>query len=276
MLYEDMVASQAADALDEFIAERSPALGQLHSTMAAHGLNPDAMLNGTPASVGPMWEWITTQADEFGLAPRPLAEDSTSPAWPSWARHAMLVDPRPPARTLALVDGFTSYLAQVITTAIPSTQWFVGEHRLDDYPMLNYPVLATSHHQIFLPGIPLYSAYCSAHGRDPMNGTEMHAHTRRTIAALRGEGPVADKAEDPLVTVVAEVGCYDVGLRADLPENHAELLDRMVAELTDHDGVASVHRYGSAALVVDAPGWEDIWLKLWLTLWLQRHLHTDT
>jgi hypothetical protein len=275
LLYEDMAPAQAADALDEFITERSPALEQLRATLAAGGLDPDVLLEGTVEAVGPVWDWVTVRAGDLGMAPWSLAEDPTRPSWPSWARHGMLVDPHPPAQTLALVDGFTSYLAQIITTTVPEAQWLIGEHRLDDYPMLNYPVLAAADHQIFLPAIPLYSAYHSAHGRDPMSGTEMLAHVQRTIDALRGEGPVGEAAQEPLVTVVADVDCFDVGLRPDLPAGHPELVERMVAELTDRDGVASVHRYGPDALVVNAPDWDETRLKLWCTLWLQRHLHTD-
>jgi hypothetical protein len=186
----------------------------------------------------------------------------------------MLVDPHSPAATLALVDGFTSYLAQVITTAVPEAQWLVGEHRIGNYPMLNYSVLATDSHQVFLPAMPLYSAYQSAHGRDPMSGAEMHAYVQRTITGLRGKGPVAETAEEPLVTVVADVDCFDVGLRPDLATQRPGLVERLVAELTDRDGVESVHRYGPEALVVDAPDWDETRLKLWLTLWLHRHLHT--
>jgi hypothetical protein len=274
LLYEDMIPAQAADALDEFLAERPAALERLRSTLASHGLRPDGLLEGTPESVAPAWEWISAQAAELGVDPRSLTEDPTRPTWPSWARHGMLVDPHPPAQTLALADGFTSYLAQVITTAVPKAQWLVGEHRIGNYPMLNYPVLATDHHQVFLPAMPLYSAYQSAHGRDPMSGTEMLTHTRRTVTALRGEGPVAEAAEEPLVTVVADVDCFDVGLRPDLATEHSELVEWMVAELTDRDGVASVYRYGPDALVVNAPDWDETRLKLWCTLWLQRHLHT--
>lgn len=275
LLYEDMIPAQAADALDEFIAERGPALEQLRSTMAARGLAPDVLLDGTPESVGPVWEWITGRVAELGVDPRSLDQDTTRPGWPSWARHGMLVDPHPPAQTLALVDGFTSYLTEVITAAVPDVRWLVGEHRLENYPMLNYPMLAADHHQIFLPGIPLYSVYQSAQARHPMSGTEMLNHARRTIAALRGEGLVATAAEEPLVTVVAEVDCLDVGLRADFAEDHADLVERLITELADRDGVESIHRYGPDALVVDAPTWDETRLKLWLTLWLQRHLHTD-
>lgn len=275
LLYEDMTPAQAADALDAFIIERAPALEQLCSTMAAHGLDPHALLKATPESVGPVWEWITSQAGRLGVDPRSLAEDPTRPSWPSWARNARLVDPHPPAQTLALIDGFTSHLAQVITTAVPAAHWSVGEHRLETYPMLNYPVLTAAGHQIFLPAIPLYSAYQSAHGRDPMSGTEMLAHTRRTIAALRGEGPTTEAVEEPLVSVVADVDCFDVGLRTDLATQHQGLVERLITELTDRDGVDAVYRYGPEALVVNAPDWDETRLKLWLTLWLQRNSHTD-
>jgi hypothetical protein len=273
-LYEDMTPAQAADALDEFLAERGPALQHLCSTMAGHGLHLDTLLDGSVNSVGPVWQWITTRADEHGTDPRSLTEDPTRPSWPSWARHVRLAAPHPPAQTLALVDGFTSYLAQVISTAAPGVHWIVGQHRYGCYPMLNYPVLAGADHQVFLPGIPLYSAYLSAHGRDPMSGTEMRAYARRTITALRGEGPAAEATDEPLVTVVAEVDCFDVGLRADLAEDHVTLMQRMVAELTDRDGITSVHSYGPDALVIDAPDWDETRLKLWLTLWLHRHLYT--
>ena len=176
-----------------------------------------------------------------------------------------------PAEALALVDGFITYLGQVLTAAVPEASWRTGQHRISDNPMRNRPVLAGHHHQVFLPALPLYSAYQTAHGRDPMSGAEMLAHVRRTISALRGEGPEADTAEEPLVTVVAEVDCFDVGLRADIAE-HPSLVDRLVEELVERDGVESVHRYGPAALVVNAPSWEELRLQMWLTLWLQRNL----
>lgn len=274
-LYEEMTPAQAAHALEEFIAERGPALARLRTTLSAHRIDARRLLTGTVNSVAPLWEWISARAAADGVVPHSLAEDPTRPSWPSWARHGMLVDPHPPAQTLALVDGFTSYLAALLITAVPAAHWQVGEHRLEDYPMTNYPVLTADHHQVFLPAIPLYSVYQSAHGRDPMSGTEMLQYARRTITALRGQGPVAEISEEPLATVVAEVGCFDVGLRADLPTAHPGLVERLITELTDRDGVESVHRYGSDALVVDAPDWNETRLKLWLTLWLQRHLHTE-
>jgi hypothetical protein len=270
--YELMTARQAADALDLYLDERAPALQRLRTTLAGHDRDPDKMLNGSVYSVSPLWSWITARVAQLGLDPRCLTDDPSRASWPSWARHGRLVDPHPPAETIALVDGFTSYLGQVLRTTAPHAIWQVGEHIMADHPLLNYPVLASDHHQIFLPALPLYSVYQSAHGRDPMSGTEMLTHTRRTIDALHGEGPEAAALEEPLVTVVAEIDCFDVGLREDIPAAHPGLVEHLIAELCDRDGVASVHRYGPAALVVDVADWDELRLKLWCTLWLQRHL----
>ncbi|WP_298591289.1 hypothetical protein [uncultured Kocuria sp.] len=270
-LYEWMTPQQADEALGRFVAERAPALQRLRALLLLdQDRAPDTLLDGTLDSVAPVWEWITGRCAELGVARETLEDDPTRDSWPSWARHGKLVDPHPPARTLALLDGFVSYLAEVIVAAVPGARWRIGEHRISDHPLLNYPVLATEHHQLFLPALPLYSAYQSAHGRDPMDGAEMLAHTRRTIAALSSAGPGA--AEEPPVSVVAEVDCFDVGLRADIVAQHPALVERLVAELVDRDGVQSVHRYGATALVVDVPDWDELRLKLWLTLWLQRHL----
>ena len=270
--YEVMDAKRAADALDAYLAERDPALHRLRAALAGHGLDPSEMLEGSVYSVSPLWAWITVRAAELGTAAHALAEDPTRPEWPSWARHGRLEDPHPPVATITLVDGFASYLGQVLRAAAPQATWRVGEHIMADHPLLNYPVLGTDHHHLFLPGLPLYSAYQSAHGRPAMSGTEMLAHTRRTIDALNGKGPEAAALQEPLVTVVAELDCFDVGLREDIPAAHPGLVEHLVAELCDRDGVASVHRYGPAALVVDVEGWDELRVKMWCTLWLQRHL----
>ncbi|MFI7496275.1 hypothetical protein ACH9D2_16355 [Kocuria sp. M4R2S49] len=270
--YELMAARQADDALDAYLAERAPALQRLRTALAGHGRDPDKMLDGSVYSASPLWAWINARVAQLGVDPRTLTDDPTRSSWPSWARHGRLVDPHPPAETIALVDGFASYLGQIISDAAPEAGWQVGDHVIADHPLLNYPVLASDHHQIFLPGMPLYSVYQSAHGRDPMSGAEMLAHLHRSIDALNGEGPEAATIEEPLVTVVAELDCFDVGLREDIPAQHPDVVEHLIAELCDRDGVASVHRYGPAALVVDVADWDELRLKLWCTLWLQRHL----
>lgn len=270
--YESMDARQAADALDVHLASRGHAMQHLREELSGAGLDPEEMLDGSLYSVSPLWAWISDRAGKLGTDPRSLTEDPARPSWPAWARHAPLVDPHPPAETIVLVDGFDAYLGELVHAEVPEAHWRPGQHRLADYPTVNYPVLAGAGHEVFLPAMPLYGAYQAAHGRKPISGTEMLAHTRRTISALRGEGPDAAAVEEPPVTVVAEIDCFDLGLREDIPAAHPQLVEEMIAELCDRDGVESVHRYGPAALVVDAPGWDALRLQLWATMWLQRHL----
>lgn len=270
-LYELMDARQAADALDVYLSERDLALRRLRTTLAGHGLHPDEMFDLSVYSVSPLWAWISMRATELGVAPHSLTEDPTRSAWPSWARHGRLVDPHPPIETLRLVDGFVSYLGNVLVSAVPEARWIVGSHLIADHPLLNRPVLAAEHHQVFLPAFPLYAVYQSAHGRPPMSGTEMLSYTHRTIAALQGKSSEASDLEEPMVTVVAEIDCFDVGLREDIAA-HPGLVEHLMRDLADRDGAVSVHRYGPAVIVVDFPDWDELQLKLWCTLWLERHL----
>lgn len=218
LLYEGMDPDQAADALDEFIAERGAALEHLRSVLAAEGLDPHTTLDHTVESVARVWETITARAARLGVNPRSLEDDPTRPSWPSWARHGMLVDPHPPAATLALVDGFTSCLSRLFTTAVPGAAWIVGEHRIADHPM-----------------------------RDPRcspPGTTWSS-CRRSRSTAPTSPPTAA---------------------------HPQVVEEMIAQLRDRDGVESVHRCGQAALVVTAPSWDGTRLKLWCGLWPARHL----
>lgn len=152
LLHEDMNLAQAVDAFDEFLTEHAAGLVHLRSARSAGGPDSQALLVGTPESVNPVWAWISAQASELGIDPRSLATDPTRQSRPSWARHLAPVDPHPPAQTWAVVDGFISYLAEVITAAVPGAHWRVGEHRMESYPPLNYPVIAAADYQNFLPG----------------------------------------------------------------------------------------------------------------------------
>ena len=132
-------------------------------------------------------------------------------------------------------------------------------------------MITTGHYHVFLLAFPFYGAYQSTHGLPPMSGTEFLAHARRTINALNGEVAESADLEEPMVTVVAEVGCFDVGLREDIV-GHPGLVEHMMRELADRAGAVSVHRYGPAALIVDFPDWDELQVKLWCNLWLERHL----
>ncbi|WP_188538654.1 hypothetical protein [Kocuria dechangensis] len=85
--YRTMTKRQAAKALDEYLAERSAALDRLGAELAADGVDPEAMLDGTPDSLTPLWRWVATRIVGLEDAPAPVSPDAPAPPeWPSWAR----------------------------------------------------------------------------------------------------------------------------------------------------------------------------------------------
>ncbi|MUN62493.1 hypothetical protein GMA12_04960 [Kocuria sediminis] len=79
-------------------------------------------------------------------------------------------------------------------------------------------------------GSPLRTAQRSAADeRSLLPGTRMLSSTRRTVDALHPEGPGTAAREDPLVALVAVVGCFGAGLRGDIAGKRLGVLR---AELT--------------------------------------------
>lgn len=270
--YRRMTAQQAVAALDEFLAERPAALQRLRAELAAHGVDPDAMLDGTPASLTPLWQWIADHRSE--LAADPSANSPVEPRekWPSWARHTV-TSARVPSRTMfVLVDGLVSYLAQVIVTGAPNVRWGLGSPGDEKHYLHHHPVLAGRGHQIFAPTLPMAGVLRLKRGQKSLRETELSEYAAASVEALREESGARPQQEDPPVVVVAEPGGFDVGVRRDLADQHSELVDRMTRELAAQDGVAATHRHVLDALLVDAPDWDADMLEQWLDRWLRAHL----
>ncbi|PLC12645.1 hypothetical protein AUQ48_10980 [Kocuria flava] len=107
-----MTQQQAAAALEEYRAERGPALRRLRSRPEAQGAAPGDLLDGTPGSTAPLRDRTTARITALGTGPRTLDADPTRSRWPSRARHGKLVDPHPPEESLLLVDGFCADLPE--------------------------------------------------------------------------------------------------------------------------------------------------------------------
>ncbi|WP_188538652.1 hypothetical protein [Kocuria dechangensis] len=273
--YRAMTQQQAATALEVFVSERAPALDHLRIELTAHGADPSAMLDGTPASLTALWQWITDRLLEDSAAASPTPPLELRDLWPSWAQHTAAADPLPSPEALALVDGFISYLAEVITTGAPEATWKVGLQRVKAYHWHKHPVLTseTTDTQVFLPSLPRTGTYRLLAGLDPVPDHEMCLHAAAAIASLRGDHPwepVVPPA--PLVEVTTRPGCFELELHGDLAHEHPALVDLLVEELSAQDGVESVDRMHPGALIVAAPGWDADRLELWAITWLVQHL----
>ncbi|GAB3525936.1 hypothetical protein [Arthrobacter monumenti] len=277
--YRKMTKRQAATALAEYLAERPLALQRLRDELTADDRDPDTLLDGTPASLTRLWGWVATRIMTMeDDPPIPFDPDAPAPArWPSWARYSSDLRLGTPDEVVTLLDGFISYLGDVVTTAAPEAAWQVGYHRIKAYHLQNHPVLTSpadnNDGHLYLPGMVAVTANRLRRRMDPFSEGEFTDYASRLIAALRGEVekiPMAE--EEPLVEVGEEEGVFDVGLHDEIAHEHSRKVDRMVKDLAAQPGVDSAHREDREMVLVTAPGWDTERLERWVLDWLKARL----
>ncbi|GGG68766.1 hypothetical protein GCM10011374_36470 [Kocuria dechangensis] len=270
--YRRMTDPQAAAALEEFLAERPAALVRLRAELVAHGLDPDAVLDGSPASLTTLWRWIASRSTELRGDPAAGTPVVPRQQWPSWARHAVTSAKVPSPTMVVLADGLVSYLAVVLLTGAPNARWALGSPEDPDHYLHHHPVLTGNGHQFFVPALPMGGMLRLKRGEKSLHQTELYEHATTAIKDLNGAPALTGMPADPPVVVVAEPEGFDVGLRHDLVHHHAELVDRMAQDLAEQDGVAAARRASRDALLVDAPSWDAEQLQMWLDSWLRLRL----
>jgi hypothetical protein len=271
--YRRMSPAQAEAALEEFLSERVPALQRWRAEFAAQGMDPEVALDGTAASLTPLWAWITGRRAE--LAADPTVEDAVEPRerWPSWARHTVTSMHVPSATMFVLLDGLVSYLAQVLILGAPTAVWGLGSPGDARHHLHQHPVLLGGGQQIFVPTLPMAGMLRLKRGEKSLRERELAEYAVAMIAALHDEHP--QRAVDPPVLVVAAPQVFDVGVRADITAQHPGLVGRLITELAVQDGVTAVGRPAADALEVHAPEWDADDLQRWLSVWLRTYLPFD-
>lgn len=271
--YRRMSPAQAEAALEEFLAERVPALQRLHAELTAQGLDPEVVLDGTPASLTSLWAWITGRRAE--LAADPAVDDAVEPRerWPSWARHTLTSMHVPSATMFVLLDGLVSYLSQVLIIGSPTAVWGLGSPGDSRHHLHQHPVLLGGGQQVFVPTLPMAGMLRLKRGEKSLGESELAEYAVTKIAALHDEHPSA--VMDPPVLVVPAPQAFDVGVRADIAARHPGLVGRLSTELAAQDGVTAVERPAPDALGVHAPEWDPDDLQRWLSAWLRTYLPFD-
>lgn len=273
--YRTMTKRQAAKALEEYLTERPAALHRLRDELAADGLDPEAVLEGTPESLARVWRWVAARIMAMEDGPTPVSPDAPAPAWwPSWARYTADLRRSTPDGVVVLLDAFISYLGEVITMGAPEAVWQVGYHRMKAYRLQNHPVLTSplTDSQIFPPVVVNVVAYRLRRGMDPLRENEFATYAVGVIRRLRGQDQVAVAAPEPLVEVGEEGGVFDVGLYEEIAHEHSRKVDRMVKDLATQPGIVTAHREDREMLLVTAPGWNAERLERWVTDWLKAEL----
>lgn len=274
--FRKMTKRQAATALAEYLAERPVALQRLRDELAADDLDPDTLLDGTPESLTPLWRWV---ARIMTMEDNPIPFDPDAPAptwWPTWARYSSALPQSAPDEVVTLLDGFISYLGDIVTAAAPEAVWQVGQHRIKAYVYYHHPVLASpatdNDGQLYLPGMVAVTANRLRHRMDPLREDLFTAYATELIAELRGEVEKAPVVEEPLVEVGEEDGVFDVGLHEEIAHEHSRKVDRMVKDLAVQPGIDSVYREDREVVLVTAPDWDAERLERWVLDWLKARL----
>jgi hypothetical protein len=274
--YAELTKREAAAALEEFLAEREPALELLRNRLRADGQDPDALLDDSPDSLVPLWQWVVARLTAL------TAQGATNPAmvpreeWPSWARYSVEVEPVLSLESLRLLDGLVSYLARVVQQHTHAGRWQPGQHASKRYRFRHHPVLAEGEHQVFFP------ASVSAKARKVVQGgvvpdDALASHAHAVIAAYNEVAPVPAPSPAPRVEVTdvrGESGGYDleVGLSDEVAHERSDLVDQLAGALAKEDGVAQVVREDREVLLVRAPSWDVSRLQRWMTIRLEEHL----
>lgn len=267
--YRLMTVEHATAALEEFLGERPAALERLRTELTTHGMDPDALLDASPASLTPLWTWIAGRRTELAADPGAGSPVLPREQWPSWARHSV-TGVRVPSSTMdVLVDGLVSYLAAVILTGAPGAHWGLGSPEDPEHHLHHHPVLIGAGHQVYVPTLPLGGVLRLKRGERSLHATELEQYAMDAVDDLRTRPHPALGPQDSPVEVVAEPGSFDVGVHAAIAEHNSRLVDRMAHELARRRGIVSVLRNAPDALQVDAPGWDADELERWLTTWMK-------
>ncbi|MBG6182767.1 hypothetical protein IWX65_000700 [Arthrobacter sp. CAN_A214] len=268
--YPQLTKRQAVSALEEFLAERAPALERFRQALRADGRDPDTLLDGTTQGLVPLWGWVLS-----GLT-GPDAPACTDPAtvphedWPSWERFTAETEAILSYESVQLLDGFISYLVRVVEDRTPTAQWQIGQHPNKRYQFRNHPVLAGADRQIFFPGPVASSAREVVRGRRAPANDEMAGYAQAVIEALSAE-ETRHEPPEPLVEV-EDLGDHpirgreiEVSLREDIAHEYSRQVDHMVKTLAMEDGITRVIREDREVLLVATPSWNTTQLQEWVT-----------
>lgn len=175
---------------------------------------------------------------------------------------------------MALLDGFVSYLGDVIAAHAPQAQWQVCHHRIKRYHLQNHPVLTSPLNDADVHPPHLVAAEASRMRglMKPLREDLFTTWATDVITELRGQNEPVPMVEEPLVEVEYEHGVFGVGLHEELAHEHSRKVDRMVKDLKAQPGVTSACREDRETVLVSAPDWNSEQLQRWVTDWITRHV----
>lgn len=276
-LHFDMTRAQSRAAFEEFVAERGPALTRLRDVMAADGLDPARMLDGSVESLVPLWQWVvshlTGREDPGATDPASVPRE----VWPSWERYTWEEERTLSLESLVLLDGLVSYLAEVVMARVPAARWDIVHHKIKRYVVNNHPMLTVGPCAVhaFLPGYPCVQARRTLRGTERSADDAMAGHAKRLIGQLvAAQVPVV---ADPQVEAEPEVEVediraegwdydFEVSLGEEIAHDRSDEVEELVEVLAREQGVEQVVREDREVIFVDAPSWSAEQVHAWFTV----------
>lgn len=223
--FDELTPAEADEVLVRFAEERPQALAHLRERLFADGQDPDGLLDGSVASLEPLWVWTKEQ-----LRPRADGAWQTEtepfegqPA-PAWFRHETREEPTLSLESVQLLDGVIAYIGDVMMAAVPGTAWRRGHEPVRGWIDQNRPVLARGSAQI---GVTRrVTGLARAHLVEP--GTRPDSRLREVVELwvdqLRQAAPAPDQPREPVL---------DVALDAEISVEPGDAAGEWIVELSD-------------------------------------------
>lgn len=269
LAYQRLSQAEAEAALEEFLAEREPALRRLEESVGT-----DVVLDRSVESLTPLWLWVK---DRIARS-EPRSGVTSQPTWSRFARGS--AEPLSGEGQL-VIDGLISYVADVIQTAVPDVEWVLNPEPHPRSFHRNQPSLQRG--QWFTP----VADVVANQGRrlmldQPPKDRALEDLVRVWLMTMTDpqSDPVAP-ADDELVDVVdlrLEDGDrhrpsdpdFEIGLDDWLAGTHPKLLTTLRKALSKEPGVVKVVEEDREVLLVHAPDWDQERLTAWVSRRLPR------
>ena len=279
VLYRQMSRAQGKAVFVEFLAERPVALQRLRHALAGDGIDPDELLDGSVASLIPVWVWLRARLSGKDEAPsQPVG------VLPTWSRYSQREESTLSEASIQLVDGLISYFGQVVLGQEPQARWRLGfnpRHR--NYAYQNEPVLAVNADERgqYERGVELMlSGRARRHLRgEQVPDDEVARLADAVIADLRKAlvaGPVAGPTIEDLIDVSAveqpDEFTHEVAIDDDLIVELPRIVASLAKALAKEPGIEQVWRADREALHVTAPTWTTDLLHAWALAYIRKRL----
>lgn len=279
VLYRQMSRAQAEAAFMEFLAERPVALQRLRHALAGDGIDPDALLDGSVASLIAVWVWLRAR-----LSGKDDAASQPVGVLPTWSRYSLPEESTLSDASILLVDGLISYFGQVVLGQEPRARWRLGfDPRHRNYAYQNQPVLAVDADErgAYEIGVWLIlSGTARRHVRgEQVPDDEVARRADGMIAELRAAlvaGPVAGPTIEDLIDVSAGEGgdefTHEVAIDDDLILELPRIVASLAKALAKEPGIDHVWRADREVLRVSAPTWTTDQLHAWALAYIRKRV----